>query len=187
MSDAMTQALQDATTAVEGRNLDAGVQAAVEGLPEPPSGYVRLYRWEGEGAVKAGAAGGKEGGVWWETSPGVYYTPGTPASAGKYVDIPEAQFKKLQADPNATEVQLPTALSAKAKPLVEATVVGPARAKSRGKFDPEKHSLADWTRQQGIAFGKGEKIPAELADVLGGRKNAGKFFRKEGGLGPGRS
>ncbi len=75
----------------------------VEALPPVEKGKTRLYRWEGEEARKAGAAGGVKGGAWWETGPGTYYQKG---AKGRYLDIPESRFKQLQDKPTSTEIEL---------------------------------------------------------------------------------
>lgn len=120
MSDDLSRLLAAATEAVEGQNLDPAVQGAMSQLPPVPEGYVRLWRWEGAGAVEAGGSGGKSTGRrgWFERSPGAYYTPGTPPEAGRWLDIPEHEFTRFAADPNATEVLLPEGIAARAEPLI---------------------------------------------------------------------
>jgi len=200
----MKKALREAEAAVEGRNLPKEIKEMVESLPSVEKGSVRLYRWEGKGAVKAGAAGGKEGGVWFEKSPGVYYSKGTPVASGRYIDIPEAEFKKLQADPNATEVQLSADLAKKASPIkpdtdfkfstagdiaeTEARVTGLGKAKPAKGFDPEKHSLSDFVALKGgLAKDIESSAEAGAYDLTKGRARVGpgnRQFFKAGGMHP---
>jgi len=89
-------------------------EKAPKGLPEVPTGKRRLYRWEGKGARKAGAAAGREGGDWFESVPGAYRAKG---AKGSYIDVTEREFRHLQADPKATEVTLPPEMKGRVKPI----------------------------------------------------------------------
>jgi hypothetical protein len=106
-----------AERAVSGELLPKAVAFARDALPAPAKGTVRLWRVEGASAKAAGAAAGKTGGNWYERNLGAYATKSTKPGDVRYVDVPEAEFAKLQADPNATEVQLGADLVAKAKSL----------------------------------------------------------------------
>lgn len=124
MSPELTAALGEATAAVEGQRLPAPVTEAMGALSPAPAGHVRLWRWEGPGAVKAGAAGGVTGGNWFEISPGAYYSEGMGPEAGRYVDVTRAEFAEYASDPNATEIKLPPEIAGRAQPLTAGAPAG---------------------------------------------------------------
>lgn len=155
-SKELADAAREATAAVTGQRLPASLRSAVAGLPRAAAGTVRLWRVEGRSAVEAGASGGVKGGNWFERNLGSYVTENTTPENVRYVDIPAARFAQLQADPNASEVQLPDGYVAQATPVAQGPKAAIGKKATSTRTDTKRLDIVALREKPKTIKGTGE-------------------------------
>jgi hypothetical protein len=167
----LEKAAMEAEAAVAGKALPKEVAEARDALPGVQEDHTRLWRVEGQTAVKAGGAGGKKGSNWFEENLGAYTTEQTKAGDVKYIDVPNERLTQLKTDPNATEVQLPEGYVAQSKFLspVKAAASTLSKAKNIAPVEASealsKRAKAETTAPKGTKTKVKGKI-VQVGDIL---------------------